>query len=420
VKENPLELNLFESKKEIVIFTLLMISLFSFNIYQKYKLFTEVTASKFYTTQATIDKQYQKIKKSGKKYHVLKIKSDEGYSFYTTNYGDLKDISGRKVSIGFITDKIDFKSFVAGFYAPSYNIRLDEKEYSFKENIASFIESQHNSVKMKELFSALFLAKPISKSLRADVSSLGISHLIAISGFHLGVLFTILYFLFRYIYIYFQDRYFPYRNIKFDLTILILILLFGYMSLIGYVPSVVRSFVMMGLGFFLYHRSFKIISFEVLYVTILSILAIIPEFLFSIGFWFSISGVFYIYLFLHHFSHLKNWQIFLLLNFWVYIAMVPIVHFIFPDFSLYQLYSPFLTMVFSLFYPVEMLFHLLGIGDLLDGMVLKLFSFKAEIYKLHTPIWFLGFYLFVSIIAIFHKSAIFSILILNLLFFVFI
>jgi len=420
VKENPHELNLFESKKEIVIFTLLMISIFAFNIYQKHKLFTEVTASKFYKTDAIIDKQYQKTKKTGKTYHVLKIKSDDGYSFYTTNYGDLKDISGRSVSIGFITDKIDFKSFVAGFYAPSYDIRLDEKEYSFKENIASFIKEQHENVKMKELFSALFLAEPISKSLRADVSFLGISHLIAISGFHLGVLFTILYFLFHYVYIYFQDRYFPYRNIKFDLTILILVLLFGYMSLIGYVPSVVRSFVMMGLGFFLFHRSFKIISFEVLYVTILFILAIIPEFLFSIGFWFSISGVFYIYLFLHHFSHLENWQIFLLLNFWVYIAMIPIVHFIFPDFSLYQLFSPFLTMAFSLFYPLEMLLHLLGIGDLLDGLVLNLFAFKAEIYKLHAPLWFLGTYLFVSILAIFHKSAIFAILILNLLFFVFI
>jgi competence protein ComEC len=177
---------------------------------------------------------------------------------------------------------------------------------------------------------------------------------------------------------------------------------------------------MMAFGFFLYHRSFKIISFEVLFVSILFILSIIPEFLFSIGFWFSISGVFYFYLFLYHFSHLKNWQIFLLLNFWVYIAMVPIVHFIFPDFSLYQLFSPFLTMAFSIFYPFEMFLHLIGFGDMLDAVVLKLFSFKAEIYKIQTPLWFLLSYLVVSILAIFHKSIIFVILGFNLLFFVFI
>jgi competence protein ComEC len=419
VKESLLKLDVFESKKEIFLFVFFMITVFSFNIYQKHQLFKEVKSSKFYTTDAKVLKQYQKSK-NGKTYNVLKIKSDDGYSFYTTNYEDLKDLSGRDISIGFITTNIDFKSFLAGFYAPSYDIRLYEKEDSFKEKITAFIENQHQNLKMKELFSALFLANPISKSLRGDVSNLGISHLIAISGFHLGVLFTILYFLFRYIYIYFQDRYFPYRNRKFDLSILILLLLFAYISLIGFVPSVVRSFVMIAFSFFLYHRSFKVISFEVLFVAILFILAIIPEFLFSIGFWFSISGVFYIYLFLHHFSHLKNWQIFLLLNFWVYVAMLPIVHFIFPNFSLYQLYSPFLTMAFSLFYPFEMLLHMLNIGDLLDGFILKLFSFKSEIYQIKTPILFLVSYLLVSILAIFHQRLLFVILIFDFLLFIFI
>ncbi len=391
------ELDLFESKKEIFLFVFLLGILFSYNVHQKHITFKELTKSKFYTTKATISKQYQKISKTGKIYHVLKVNSKDGYSFYTTNYEDLKDISGRDVSIGFITDKIDFKSFVAGFYAPSYDIRLYEKKSLIKETLLKFIQDQHDSPAMKELFSALFLATAISKSLREDVSFLGISHLIAISGFHLGVLFTILYFGLSWIYKYFQNRYFPYRNIRFDLTIVILILLFSYMALIGYVPSVLRSFVMMSFGFFLYHRSFKIISFEVLFVTVVFILAIVPEFLFSIGFWFSVSGVFYIYLFLKFFSHLENWQIFLLLNIWVYIAMLPIVHFIFLKFSFYQFYSPLLTMGFSLFYPFEMFLHVVGFGDLLDPLILKLFSIKDIIYEIKTPLWFLLVYIFVSI-----------------------
>ena len=414
--EGIFTLELFESKKEIFIFSLLMIVIFSFNLYQKYNQFLEIKTSKFYNTDAKILKQYQKISKTGKTYHVLKIKSDDGYSFFTTNYGDLKDINGREISIGFITDKIDFRSFLSGFYAPSYDIRLHEYRESFRDKINSYITNQHENPKMKELFSALFLAEPISKDLREDVSYLGISHLIAISGFHLGVLFGILFFLFRYIYIYFQNLYFPYRNIKFDLTILILALLFAYMALIGFVPSVVRAFVMMAFGFFLFHRSFKIISFEVLFVTILFILAILPNFLFSIGFWFSISGVFYIYLFLKHFSHLKNWQIFLLLNFWVYIAMIPVVHYIFTTFSLHQLFSPFLTMAFSIFYPLEMFLHAVGLGDLLDSFILKLFSGKDEVYELKTPLWFLLIYLFASIVCIFQKSFIYVILGMNFLF----
>jgi len=414
--ESQFSLELFESKKEIAIFSFLMVIIFSFNLYQKYSQFLEIKTSKFYKTDAKILKQYQKISKTGRIYHVLKIKSDDGYSFFTTNYGDLRDINGREISIGIITDKIDFKSFLSGFYAPSYDIRLHEYRESFRDNINSCITNQHENPKMKELFSALFLAEPISKDLRADVSYLGISHLIAISGFHLGVLFGILFFLFRYIYVYFQNLYFPYRNIKFDLTILILVLLFAYMALIGFVPSVVRAFVMMAFGFFLFHRSFRIISFEVLFVTILFILAILPNFLFSIGFWFSISGVFYIYLFLKHFSHLKNWQIFLLLNFWVYIAMIPVVHYIFTIFSLHQLFSPFLTMAFSIFYPLEMFLHFVGFGDLLDGVILKLFSIKDEIYELKAPLWFLLIYLFVSIVCIFQKSFIYVILGMNFLF----
>ena len=418
MRDKPFELNLFESKKEILVFVLLMGLIFSFNLYQKYQTFKDLSSSKFHTTDATIIKQYVKTsKKTGRSYFVLKVQSVDGYSFFTTNYEDLRDINGREISIGIITDKIDFKSFLSGFYAPSYGIRLHEKEIKFEDKISTYISKQHEDPKMKELFLALFLADPISKDLREDVAFLGISHLIAISGFHLGVLFTLSYFLFRYIYVFFQNRYFPYRNIKFDLTIIILILLFAYMTLLGYVPSVVRSFVMMAVGFFLYHRSFKIVSFEVLFVTILLILALVPQFLFSIGFWFSVSGVFYIYLFLIHFSHLKNWQIFLLLNFWVYITMIPVVNYIFPIFTFHQLYSTFLTMLFSLFYPFEMFLHLVGFGDLLDAALLWLFAREGEIYMFKTPFWFLLLYLAFSFFAIFYKRFIFFLLGLNLVFF---
>ncbi|MCH9813179.1 MAG: ComEC/Rec2 family competence protein [Epsilonproteobacteria bacterium] len=420
MKENPFTLDLFENKKEIFFFLLFILIVLGIQLYQKHTLFESITASKFYTTDAMIEKQYQKLSKTGKTYHVLKVKSDDGYHFYTTNYEDLKDINGRKVSIGMITNQLSFKDFLQGFYVPSYDIRLKAQEQTLRSTLQALIEEQHESAKMKSLFSALFLAIPISKELRADVSFLGVSHLIAISGFHLGILFTILYFVFYKCYYFFQNRYFPYRNSRFDLTIVVLVLLSGYMALLGYVPSVVRSFVMLLLGFLLYHRSFRIVSFEVLFVAICLILALIPEFIFSIGFWFSVSGVFYIYLFLHHFSHLKNWQIFLVLNFWVYLAMMPVVHYIFSDFSLYQLYSPFLTMFFSLFYPLEMFLHLIGEGSLLDLWIMQLFAIKGEIYSLITPWWFLVVYLLLSLGAIFQRRLFYLLLGASLLLFVFI
>ena len=67
-----------------------------------------------------------------------------------------------------------------------------------------------------------------------------------------------------------------------------------------------------------------------------------------------------------------------------------------------------------------MLLHIFGVGDLLDGLVLKLFSFKATVYEIKTPLWFLILYLLSSILAIFHKRIMFVLLSLDLLLFIFI
>ncbi len=395
------ELNLFYSKKEISIFLFFALSLFSISLFIKYSQYQELSKSKFFHLDATVINQYTKFSKRGKPYHVLKLKSANGYQFITTNYGDLKDLKNRHVRLGIITDKVLFLNFLKGFYVPSYNLELMDYQNSIKEKISNFISYQHESSLAKELFLALFMAEPISKELREKVSMWGISHLIAISGYHLSFLFLIFYFLFSKIYLFFQDRYFPYRNSKFDLTIFIFILLLGYLYLLDFTPSLIRSFVMLSLGFLLFHRNIKIVSFEVLFVSVVFILSIKPEFLFSIGFWFSVSGVFYIYLFFRYFSHLPSWLIFILINFWVYFLMLPIIHYIFPLFSFYQLFSPFISMLFALFYPFEMFLHLLGFGGLLDNLLEVFFSIDGEVYKFQTPLWFLIIYLFLSIFAVF-------------------
>lgn len=344
--------------------------------------------------------QYQKRNKNGKIYHVLKLKSIQGYQFITSTYEDIKDLKFRKISVGLITKNISFLDFLKGFYAPTYDMRLLKYEDSLKLKLLHFIKNQHNSPYMQELFSALFLATPISKSLRENVSALGLSHLIAISGFHLGILFTLFYFLFNKIYKFFQVRFFPYRNRKFDLTLIVLAILFSYLYMLDFIPSILRAFVMLSYGFFLYHRSVNIFSFEVLFVTVLTILALFPTYLFSIGFWFSVSGVFYIYLFLHFFKNLKNWQIFVLLNFWVYLAMIIIVHYFFPIFSLHQLYSPIISMLFSIFYPLELFLHIIGFGWVLDDWLERFLLMDIKTFEFKTPLWMLIVYIFISFVPI--------------------
>jgi competence protein ComEC len=80
--------------------------------------------------------------------------------------------------------------------------------------------------------------------------------------------------------------------------------------------------------------------------------------------------------------------------------MIPIVHYFFSTFSWLQLYSPLLSILFVLFYPLELLLHLIGQGSLLDTLVLQLLHQPAQIYSLTTPFWFLLFYLALSIVAI--------------------
>ncbi len=396
------KLDLFVRKRELLFFVLLAALLAALQLWRSYGHYMEFRAHKFSYLDATVLNHYQKHKK-GKTYDVLKLKSDDGAIFYTTSYEDLIDLRGRHVRIGLISERVTFWDYLRGFYAPAFELRIDEKPDTLRQRLYDAIAAQHESNKTKALFGALFLATPVPKELRADVAKLGISHLIAISGFHLGVLFTIFYFLFKYPYYQLQKRYFPYRNMRFDLTVVILVLLFGYLMMLDFIPSLLRAFVMLAYGFFLFHRHFRILSFEVLFVSVLTILAIFPHFLFSIGFWFSVSGVFYIYLFLHHFGELKPWQSLILLNIWVFVLMIPIVHFYFDIFSLHQLYSPLVSLLFVLFYPLEMALHLVGWGGVLDPWILSFLQQYATLCHFKTPVWYLLFYLFLSILAVFRR-----------------
>jgi len=385
------EINLFSSKRDLSLFLFICLLVLSFNIFQKHQVYTDLKQYKSQKIQATVINQYLKTK-NNKTYTVFKLRSSDGYEFYTTSYKKLEDLNGYQITIKILTKNIAFIDLFKGFYTYSYDIQIYEKS-SLNQTLSKKITSQHEEQFTKELFNALFLAKPISKDLRAKVSNYGISHLIAISGFHLGVLFGIFYFILSYPYTFFQDRYFPYRNKRFDLSIIVMAILFLYLYFLGFIPSLVRSYVIMVLLFILYNRFVKILSFEVLFVTVILIISFIPNFIFSIGFWFSVSGVFYIYLFLIYFKHLKPWKLAIFLNLWVFVMMIPIVHLFFDKITWLQLLSPPLSIAFIVFYPLELFLHMIGYGGVLDSIVLALLEQNPTIYHVETPIWF--FLLFV-------------------------
>ncbi|WP_201335196.1 MULTISPECIES: ComEC/Rec2 family competence protein [unclassified Nitratiruptor] len=377
-----------------------LLLLFSFQLFSLYKEYQAFFDSSKHFTKATVLNQYQK-----RRHWVLKMQDSNGNRFYTTSAEDLKDLRGRRVALLVFRSKHkpSFWDFLQGFYAPSYILRVLPAD-SLKEKLQRCIASQHTNPFFQELFSALFLATPMKKEFRDKIANFSISHLVAISGFHLGLIVAVITFVFSILLKSLWQRFYPYKNLytyAFSFAIFVAI---SYTLFLGAIPSLIRSLCMLLFGFFLYSRHMKILSFETLLWVVLILIAIFPKFLFSVGFWLSVSGVFYIYLFLHHFRFSKI-AIFVLIHFWMYIVMMPLSLFIFHHFSLMQLFAPFLSMCFVLFYPVELLLHVVGFGGMLDEILGFLHS-THTVMKIDFPLWLLLLHILNSFLAIWYRWAV--------------
>ncbi|WP_458699637.1 ComEC/Rec2 family competence protein [Sulfurospirillum sp. 1307] len=392
---------LFVSKKEIFFASLVAVFLFCISIGYEYVKFKKVDTYSIYKDTFKVLNSYEKISKKGKIYQIIKLKNGN-FTFNAINFKPLHVKRLDKVEVVFYTKNIDFVKYLKGFYAPLKSLHV-EKSYS-KNLAVDFIDKQHENEIMTELYSALFLANPMSKELRDKISTWGISHLVAISGFHFGLIGAILFFIIKPFYTFFQDRFFPYRNRFVDISFLVLILLGIYGYFLDFTPSVLRAFVMSLMAYFVLIKNIKIISFSTLFMSASIILILFPKLLFSIAFWFSICGVFYIFLFLQHFSETpKVWQ-FVILNFWVYFCMIPIVHYVFDVFSYYQFISPFISIFFVVFYPLALALHLASFGGVFDSYILDFLSLHVESFSVITPTWFLVVFVALSMLSIKYKN----------------
>ena len=417
--QKPQRKSIFESAREVYVFCLACTLVFGLNLGFSYYKFREFKSQNGVILQAKILQNYEKTNVKGKIYRVLKLKTRD-FSFYTTTRADFDAGANDQILIGAENKNVKFKEYLSGsFFMPSYGVmqlRYAASEERIYDRIFEFIAAQHESEKMTELFTALFLAAPVGKELRQDVNFYGVAHLIAISGYHLGLIFGFLYFIMRPIYRYFQVRHFPYRNAKFDLSAVIFAVLFCYLALIGFVPSFLRAFLMSLLALFLLARNVRIVSFELLFTVICAAVALMPSLLFSVGFYFSSLGVFYIYLYLRYFGgRFSNLSNAILLNFWVFSAMIlPVVYF-FPLVSAQQLAVLPITPLFSLFYPLSALLHAFGAGGTLDEYLLEFLSWRAKGVNLSIPFWLFLLYNALSLASVKNKILAAVIVPLNLL-----
>jgi len=409
------KVELFKNKKEFFLFFVFILFILFLNISYEFYKYKKLTSYKTATINAYVLNQY--IKKSKyKKYKVIKLKTNDGHIFYTTASIRFRNVKNKFVTIKIYTSKITFLNYLKGFYANGRFLKI-KNDTSQKHKILSIISQLHADKNISQIYQALFFAKPLSYELYNRFSALGISHLFAISGFHLGILSAFLFFIFNALYLIPHKYFFPYRNKNRNIFIISLFCIFLYLDFLEYPPSLIRAFGMMSVGFFLYDRGIKVISIQTLFISVLIIIAFIPTIIFSLGFWLSVLGVYYILLFILHFKDLKIWQYYFLIPIWVYLMMLPTSLYIFHNFSIYHPFSIIIGLIFSLFYPLSIFLHLIGYGDIFDFLIAKLIYFPISSYKINLHYMVEISFLALSFLTLKYKKLIFLLFIYSLFIF---
>ncbi|WP_419675499.1 ComEC/Rec2 family competence protein [Aliarcobacter butzleri] len=397
-------IKIIKSKQIVTIFILFFALLI--NILLEYSKYLEFIDEEVFETKVEVLNIYQKDDKD-----ILKLKTSN-FEFFTNMPKNEEIKRFDLLNILIVSRNIDFIDYLKGFYTKTIYFDELQKEQTFKDKIIKNIENNHQNEKIIELFNALFLAVPVSKELRDVITAYGIAHVVALSGFHLVVLSFVIYWILYFPYKFFQDRYFPYRNRKLDILLITIAILFYYLILTDIVPSLLRAFVMFCLGIYLLRSNIKILSYMTLFYTFLIVIAFYPKYIFSIGFWFSIFAVFYIYLFIQYFKNYDKWLLFIFFNIWMFLIFNPIVHYYFPQTSYEQFYSIPITIFFNFFYPAEIFAHIFGFSDYFDEYLKIFIEYKIFVYEVFTPLYFYILYLFVSFLSIWSKKAF---ILLNLL-----
>ncbi|GAA8167332.1 ComEC/Rec2 family competence protein [Helicobacter pylori] len=371
------------------------------NLYLEYLNYQKLDFSKPTSLNAQILLQYPKTKDQ-KTYFVLKLQS-KGMIFYTTIKEPLKNLQYRHAQFFGKIKSCSFLESLKSCFFQTYSFSLTRKQ-DFKSHLRHFIDSAHSSALVGNLYRALFIGDSLNKDLRDRANALGINHLLAISGFHLGILSASVYFLFSLFYTPLQKRYFPYRNAFYDIGVLVWVFLLGYLLLLDFLPSFFRAFLMGLLGFLACFFGVRLLSFKLLILACCIAIALLPKLLFSVGFLLSVCGVWYIFLFLKHTQiFFKDSSFFkrsfqaIALSVLVFLNMLIIVHAFFPMFSPYQLFSIPLGLVFIVFFPLSLFLHAVGLGSLLDHILSMPLTIPT--ISVPSPLWLLGAHLFLTIVS---------------------
>ena len=391
---------LFEDRKSFLLTLGVLLAALLLHLLFTYHTYREFVTKPFYFTHATVLTAYTKHKQN-RSYQVLKLQSDEGWQFYTTTHRRT-DLSHIRLRLQiFPNETISFWDYLGTFYVKSRIKEVNLQPETWKEKLMAKVASQHDVPMLQRFYNAIFFATPLVKEDREKISRLGVSHLVALSGFHLGILWGLVYGLLLILYRPLQQRWFPYRYALIDIGLVSIVLLGVYVWFVGMPPSLVRAYAMVIAGWLMFIMAVELISFGFLAVVMAGLLVLFPALLVSLGFWFSVAGVFYIFLLLHYTKTWNRWLVmFAVIPFGIFVLMLPLVHTVFPVTAKCQLLSPLLSLLFTPFYPLSMGLHLIGYGSIFDEWLMRLFALPCQTGEISVPLWAGIGYLLLSLGAI--------------------
>ncbi len=408
LKETPLFLN----KKEFILFNIFLLFIFLIRIYLYYIDFNKLPKKVFYYSNAKVVQVYP-----NKFNYFYKLTLENNFLIYLKS--KVKAKKNDIVRVKFKVDRIDFLSFLKGSFLKGDILEIKKSNSNLKNFFLQKIDSQHQNKQIASFYKAIFLAEPLDRDLLKKISNLGVSHLIALSGFHLTILWSIIFFILYLPYKFFQKRYFPWRNLKVDLGFITLLFLAIFTIFTDAPASLVRSYIMFLSIWIFFILGVKLISFEFLTTLTLLILIFFPKFILSIGFFLSIMGVFYIFLLL---KYLKSNNIFLqtiFISFGVFILIFPISHYFFTNFSIWQIISPIFSILFTIFYPLTLFLHFISYGYIFDNSLENIFNLAQNGIFIKIPIELFLIYIISSILAIFKKEFFYLTLFLAIIIFLY-
>ncbi len=201
---------------------------------------------------------------------------------------------------GFNYEKyMNYKGYAATVFIPFDKWKVTERKetniqhsiLNLRQKAISFLSKQNLNNDAIGFIIALTLGhkEKLSANLREAVSASGTAHVLAVSGLHVGIIYSIIAFLFSFL-----DRHFRTRQLK---HIIIIITLWIYAILTGLSPSVVRASIMLSIITANIYFKGQTNHYNTLFFTAFVILIFSPFTIYNIGFQMSFLAVFSILFF---------------------------------------------------------------------------------------------------------------------------